>query len=170
MNEFYCRFEMRGRLRLNPTKTRVWNIAGVLPDGACSPALDDDVWVGDPTHDPAALGVPLGTRELVAAHLQALLAKQTVLLSGLPVLADTPVAWLLLCFCAAPRAQYALRALPPVDTRDYVAGHDAAVLSCLCALLQADEAAGLPALATARWTWLGKRAAPCSCCILGVLG
>ena len=56
----------------------------------------------------------------------------------------------LLSFCAAPRAQYALRTLPPADTRAYAAGHDAAVLSCLDALLHADDASGLPALAAAR--------------------
>ena len=53
-------------------------------------------------------------------------------------------------FCVAPRAQYALRTLPPADTRAYAAGHDAAVFSCLDALLHADNASGLPALAAAR--------------------
>ena len=113
------------------------------------------MWVGSRALDSAhrgfvALGVPLGTPESVAAFLQALLTKQRVLLDRLLLLADTQVAWLLLSFCAAPRAQYALRTLPPADTRAYAAGHDAAVFSCLDALLHADDASGLPVLAAAR--------------------
>ena len=144
-------------LRLNPIKNRVWNSAGagVHPEGVDSLAPDSDVGVGSPAFDSAqrgfaALGVPLGTPEFVAAFLQTLRTKQRVLLDRLLLLADTQVAWLLLSFCAAARAQYALRTLlPPADTRVYAAGHDAAVLSCLDALLHADNASGLPALAAA---------------------
>ena len=123
-----------------------WNSAGVHPVG--------DVWVGNRALDSAqrgfvALGVPLGTPEFIAAFLETLLAKHRTLLDRLLLLSDTQAAWLLLSFCAASRAQYALRALPPADTRAYAAGHDAAILSCLDSLLHADTASGLPALAAA---------------------
>ena len=142
--ELYQRFERhalhRAQLRLNPGKTRVWNSAGVHPVGVDSLAPDSDVWVGNRALDSAqrgfvALGVPFGTPEFIAAFLETLLAKQRTLLDRLLLLADTQVAWLLLCFCAAPRAQYALRTLPPADTRAYAAGHDAFILSCLGSLL-----------------------------------
>ena len=107
-------------LRLNPIKNRVWNSAGawVHPEGVDSLAPDRDVGVGSPAFDSAqrgfaALGIPLGTPEFVAAFLQTLLTKQRVLLDRLLLLADTQVAWLLLSFCAAARAQYALRTLLP---------------------------------------------------------
>ena len=115
--QLYHRFDghamHRAQLRPNPGKTRVWNSAGVHPDGVDLLAPDGDVWVGNPALDSAqrgfvALGVPLGTPEFVAACLETLFAKQRVLLDRLLFLADTQVAWLLLCFCAAPRAQYAL--------------------------------------------------------------
>ena len=92
-----------------------------------------ETWVGDRALDPARRGIVA-----LGASL------------GLPALADTQVAWLLLSFCAAPRAQYALRSLAAQDTRANAAGHDAAVLACLDALLYADEAVGLAALAAAR--------------------
>ena len=142
--ELYQRFERhalhRAQLRLNPGKTRVWNSAGVHPVGVDSLAPDSDVWVGNRALDSAqrgfvALGVPFGTPEFIAAFLETLLAKQRTLLDRLLLLADTQVAWLFLCFCAAPRAQYALRTLPPADTRAYAAGHDAAILCCLGSLL-----------------------------------
>eukprot|EP00439_Symbiodinium_sp_Y106_P027249 s3970_g3.t1 len=58
-----------------------------------------------------------------------------------------------------------MRTLPPEDTRTYAAGHDAAVPFCLDALLHADTASGLPALAAApaqlalRFGGLGLRSA-----------
>ena len=53
----------RARLRLNASKTRVWNAAGVLPDGVPQLAPESAVWVGDHAlspeqHGPVALGVP----------------------------------------------------------------------------------------------------------------
>ena len=46
---------------------------------------------------------------------------------AVPLHWPTQVAWLLLSFCAAPRAQSALRSVPPQDTRAYVAGHNGSV-------------------------------------------
>ena len=37
----------RARVRLNASRTRVWNAAGVLPDGVPQLAPESAVWVGD---------------------------------------------------------------------------------------------------------------------------
>ena len=106
--QLYHRFEghamHRAQLRLNPGKTRVWNSAGVHPDGVDSLAPDGDVWVGNPALDSAqrgfvALGVPLGTPEFVAAFLETLLAKQRVLLDRLLLLADSSCVAVVVFLC-----------------------------------------------------------------------
>ena len=48
--------------------------------------------------------------------------------------------WLLLLYCASPRAHYTLRGLRPDLTRDFAAAHDQSIQQCLAQLLQ------LPAL------------------------
>ena len=61
---------------------------------------------------------------------------------------DLQAAWLLLLFCGAPRCIYLLRVLPPSSTLQFAQTHDAAVLSCLEALLVqegGEEAAALQA-------------------------
>ena len=140
---------------LNAAKARVWSEAGIAPEGVAALAPGSCVWVGDQALPPSqqglvALGVPIGAPAFVETHLQSVLARQTELLRLLPLVGDTQVAWLLLSYCAAPRAQYPLRTLPPLSTRAYAAVHDAAVLSCLDALLFADAAAGLPPTAALR--------------------
>ena len=130
----------RARLRLNASKTRVWNAAGVLPTAVLQLAPESQVWVGDLALSPeqrglVALGVPIGSPAFIESHLQQSLARQTGLLQALPAIHDTPISWLLLSCCAAPRAQYALRSLPPEATRAYAAAHDDAVLACLDTLL-----------------------------------
>ena len=56
--------------------------------------------------------VPVGTPEFIEPHLHTVLARQASLLDTLPALQDSQVAWLLLSYCMAPRAQYAIRNLP----------------------------------------------------------
>ena len=106
----------RARLRLNASKTRVWNAAGVLPDAVPQLAPDSAVWVGDTALSPeqrglVALGVPLGSPAFIESHLQQSLARHAGLLQTLPATHDTQISWLLLSCCAAPRAQYALRSV-----------------------------------------------------------
>ena len=79
-----------------------------------------------------------------------MLVRQASLLDTLPAPQDSQVAWLLLSYCAAPRAQYAIRTLPLHSTQAYAAGHDTAVLRCLSALLSADAASDLPPQAQTR--------------------
>ena len=73
-------------------------------------------------------------------------------------------AWALLRYCAAPRANYLLRVLPPGKTIEYARQHDQAVSGCLASLLGIADAT-LPddALRTAqlamRFGGLGLRSA-----------
>ena len=150
--ELYRRLEQHllrhAHLRLKASKSKVWSCAGLLPPGVHALAPDSPIWVGDPALPPAergivALGVPVVTPEFIEAHLHTVLARQASLLDTLPALHDSQVAWLLLSYCAVPRAQYAIRTLPLHSTQAYAAGHDTAVLRCLSALLSADAASGL---------------------------
>ena len=82
--------------------------------------------------------------EYVAAYLQTLSAQHRAFLEVLPSVPDLQVAWLLLFFCASPRAQHVLRALPPALTAAFAFEHDRGVLLCLAQLLQVDPGAGDP--------------------------
>ncbi|OLP83903.1 132 kDa protein [Symbiodinium microadriaticum] len=98
----------RARLRLNASKTRVWNAAGALPNAVQQLAPDSAVWVGDTALSPeqrglVALGVPLGSPAFIQSHLQQSLARHAGLLQTLPAIHDTQISWLLLSCCAAPR-------------------------------------------------------------------
>ena len=70
-------FFVQAHIRFNPSKTRVWNAAGVQPPAL--PAAPDGarLWVGDPGL-PASkrglriLGTPLGTPEYIAAQVDSL--------------------------------------------------------------------------------------------------
>ena len=57
----------------------------------------------------------------------------------IPTLDDLQAAWRFLQSCAAPRANYLLRILPPHITADYAAAYDASVARCLAALLEQGE-------------------------------
>ena len=133
----------QAHIQLNPSKTRVWNAAGVRPASLPAPA-GAQPWVGDPEL-PAAerglrvLGTPLGTPEYVAAQLDTLTTQHGRLLARLPDVPDLQVAWLLLLYCALPRAQYVLRVLPPPATRAFSAAHDRSNLSCLATLLRVES-------------------------------
>ena len=62
--------------------------------------------------------------------------------------------WLLLHYCAATRANYLLRVLPPHLTEEYASSHDDAVASCLSSLLDLGEAPlPQPSLRAAQLAW-----------------
>ena len=73
--------------------------------------------------------------------LTALLPKTTCSrkLERLPDLQST---WLLLAFCAAPRAQHLLRNIPPADILPYARAHDDAVWAIVQGLLLGDQGPG----------------------------
>ena len=59
------------------------------------------------------------------------MAKEDELLRQLPLLPDLQCAWLLLAYCASPRANHALRTVPPESIKPYAAARDAAVWGTL---------------------------------------
>ena len=116
---------------------RVYNAAGGdAPPGIA--ALGPDVWCGD--LPPArrgfvALGVPIGHPVFVGAHAAGRLEAEADLLHKLQRLPDLQSAWLLLAYCAAPRAQHLLRNVPPADLLPYARAHDAAIWNVVEGLL-----------------------------------
>ena len=160
------------RVRLHAGKTRIWNAAGEEPPTIADLAAassSDPAWVGDWSLPPdqqglTVLGAPLGHDAYVHAQLRLKRAQHDRLLGRIPQLSSLQAAWLLLLFCAAPRANHLLRVLPPHQTEAYARDHDAAVAQCLTRLLQL-EAAPLPdpSLRTAqlalRFGGLGLRSA-----------
>ena len=95
------------------------------------------------------LGSPIGSREFIATKLAQRLEQQDRLLSRIPHVPNLQSAWLLLLCCAAPRSTYLLRTLPPADTADFAASHDAAIQHCLAQMLVGgDGDMPLPELST----------------------
>ena len=90
------------------------------------------------------LGTPLGHPAYVAHRLQSLLQDHRAFLDCIPAVPDLQAAWLLLCHCAGPRANYYLRALPPEVTAEFADGHDQALWTCFCSLLDIDPAEASP--------------------------
>ena len=58
-----------------------------------------------------------------------------MLLERIPAVPDLQAAWLILLFCASPRANFLLRALPPEATREFARQHDESLRMCLSELL-----------------------------------
>eukprot|EP00439_Symbiodinium_sp_Y106_P055787 s4313_g7.t1 len=108
------------RIRLHEGKTRIWNAAGEEPPNIADLAADSEpVWVGDWSLPPQrqglkVLGSPLGHGAFVARQLNSKREEQDRLLQRIPALDSLQAAWLLLLFCAAPRANYLLRILLPI--------------------------------------------------------
>ena len=135
------------RVQLNRAKTRIWNAAGAQPADIrdLQPAGGEPVWVGDwalPRDQQGlnVLGTPLGSDAFVQRQLALKREAHDRLLQAIPTVEDLQAAWLLLRYCAAPRANYLLHVLPPAETADYAAEHDAAIAACLARLLgQADH-------------------------------
>ena len=99
------------RVELNRGKTRVWNAAGEEPPGIADMQGDSDavVWTGDWSLRPdqqglLVLGTPLGSDAFVQRQLELKRAEHDRLLTRIPAVEDLQAAWLLLRFCACPRA------------------------------------------------------------------
>ena len=110
-------FEKTG-VRLNMGKTKVFNHAGVKPQGVDELQKTEPnaerVWVGDHTlpaeeQGVLVLGSPVGTVAYAEQWGKKKLGEELQLLDLLPLLPDLQCAWVLLLFCAAPRANYHLR-------------------------------------------------------------
>ena len=113
-------------------KCRVWNRAGEQPPRVAE--LGPEVWRGSKPLEERGLkvlGVPLGSPEFVAALGTTRLQEEQRLTDALPELPDLQSAWLLLLFCASPRANHWLRVVPPEQAREYAQGHDKLMLETL---------------------------------------
>ena len=115
------------------------------------------------------LGTPVGHPDFVQAWTDKRLCEERRLLEELPHLPDLQCAWLLLLFCASPRANHALRTLPPSEAAPYARGHDQAVWEalqqCLGGVAQTDAAhawslASLPAIYGGLGLQSAERTAP----------
>jgi len=71
--------------------------------------------------------------------MQVRLNEERKLLDKLPLLDSIQVAWLLLYYCAAPRANHLMRTVPPQAIEFYVREHDRAVRMCLANILRIDS-------------------------------
>ena len=90
------------------------------PRSMMSHARSSNMWVSQlisarlepPTRGFVALGVPIGHAEFVQRILTARLEEERRLLQELQDLPDMQSAWLLLLYCANPRARHVLRTVP----------------------------------------------------------
>ena len=123
--------------------TRAWNSAGEEPPGLLAQLPSEDpanpCWTGswalaEAQQGVVVLGSPVGSRAFVTVKLTQRLREQDRLLQQLLHVPHLQSAWLLLLYCAAPRCTYLVRTVPPSDTADFAAKHDAAVLRCLARL------------------------------------
>ena len=134
------------RIRINQGKTQIWNRAGVFPAGcehiveAGRRASPPVVWRRDqslPTSEQGirVLGIPFGHSDHVTAELRSSNEEHSTWLSRILAVRDLQCAWLLLLFCAAARASYLLRVLPPSQSETFATVHDSSVWNCLRQLL-----------------------------------
>ena len=131
----------RAGISVHQGKTKIWNRSGVKPLiadllTAAAKSLNPQavVWRGDHEFPLGkqglkVLGVPVGSSEYVLAQLVQKVEDR------IPQVQDVQAAWLLLLFCASPRANYWLRTLQPEFTEDFGRRHDENVFKCLCRIL-----------------------------------
>ena len=123
----------------NKGKCRAWSKNG----GAPPPGIADidshleyeqRVWRGD---RPAVengikiLGAPLGTTEYCKAFAENRIATERELWQWIKKIEDPQSAFLLLFYCAVPRANHLLRMLPPSISAEYAEMHDDGVFEVL---------------------------------------
>ena len=130
----------------NEGKTRVYSSAGGPPPPGVA-ELGSDVWRGDKPLEErglVVLGTPIGHPHFIAAWAAQRMRTERELLQQLPLLPDLQCAWLLLARCASPRANHALRTVPPQAVASYAHAHDAAIWEtlelCLGGIAEADVA------------------------------
>ena len=92
--------------------------------------LGDEVWRGDLCPEQrgiVVLGTPIGHQDFVQAWAARRLEEEEQLLSQLPKLPDLQCSWLLPLLRASPRANHALRTVPPLEIQAYARAHDQAM-------------------------------------------
>ena len=128
-------------VRTHLGKLRLWSKnGGDCPDGFTG--FESEIWTGNAQPEYCGikvLGTPLGHPGFVDAHARGRLEEEQRFLNKLPRLADLQCAWLLLSYCAVPRANHLLRVLPPGVVAAYANCHDNAVWDCFCRLLGSER-------------------------------
>ena len=130
--------ELRNRagVEVNFGKCAAWSASGgVAPAGLDE--LGEGVWrcsLAPEKNGVVVLGAPLGTAEFVQDFANKRRTEELVFLNRLVHVPDLQAAWLLLLFCATPRANHLLRLLPPSVAAGYAKVHDADVWHTLCDL------------------------------------
>ena len=82
------------------------------------------------------LGVPVGHPRYILSQLEQKADEHKELLRRIPFIQDLQAAWLLLLYCATPRANYWLRTVQPELTGPFAERHDKDLWSCLTDILQ----------------------------------
>ena len=109
------------------------------------------LWKGDldPAHNgPVILGTPIGRSEFVERDLQERLAQR--FLAEITQLPDLRAAWLVLLYCAVPRANNLLRSLPPDQVAACAKAHDEKIWSTFLQIIGYNDWEEDPHLARAR--------------------
>ena len=78
--------------------------------------------------------------DYILAQLEQKVDEHKEFLRRIPVIQDVQSAWLLLLYCAAPRANFWLRTVQPELTASFAKRHDQDLWTCLCDILQIDGA------------------------------
>ena len=147
-------------------KLRLWSkTGGERPPGF--EEFDNEVWAGGAEtakRGIKVLGTPRGHSDFVAAHADKRITDEKRFLDKVAQLGDLQCAWLLLTFCAVPRANHMLRILPPSAVEPYAKSHDDAIWGCFCQLMEcqnrsSEELARHVATLPARKGGLGLRSA-----------
>ena len=138
------------RIQVHQGKTQLWNRLGSPPSGwqaltAAARISDPEavVWRGDPSLPLAeqgvkVLGTPLGHTEFLKAQLREVINSHSILWERIPSVPDLQSAWLLLVFCAATRANYLFRSVPPDAADEHARDHDDAMRRCMSQLLDVE--------------------------------
>jgi hypothetical protein len=124
-------------------------------------ALGPHVWRAD--LDPArqgitVVGTPIGTDEYVAARAEERLQEEDVLLGSICQMESLQAAWLLLYFCAVPRANHLLRAVPPSQAAGYAEAHDNRILTAFRQLLGLTRQPGQGCVESVPWELWSRQA------------
>ena len=141
----------KAHISVHQGKTQIWNRGGQEPSGAAELTAaarmekpEAVVWRGDPMLSLAdqgliVLGAPVGQPEFVQARLVEKSGQHQKLLQMIPHLQDVQAAWLLILYCAAPRANFLLRTVLPELTSEFARNHDEQLVQCLSRVLQAES-------------------------------
>ena len=122
------------RIRINQGKLICWNRqGGVAPVGIAElNTPGHTVWRGDVPSDRngvTVVGTPIGTDAYIEAQGNVSIEEKQVLLDSLRRITSVQNAWLLLYFCAAPRANHLLRTIAPHQIHPYAIAHDHRITS-----------------------------------------